>query len=135
MNALKNQKSSGFTLIEQMITVAIIGILAMPLLNMYGQAKHFEEDHYRFTLAATILQKEMEYLKTTPISRIAKSGKQTVDEALNEDLAQLEGGNVKVKVSNMAGYPYVKRFEVIVEWANPWGQKRFLKSMILRPAQ
>lgn len=134
MDQIKSRSGqSGFTLIELMIVTAIIGILALPLLNMYVQAKKFAEDHYRFTVAATALQKEMESLKTMPAATIIKE--RVMDEGMIEDLANLEDGEAKLNVSNMPGYTTIKRIEVKIEWTNPWGQKRSLRSVILRPAQ
>lgn len=55
--------SGGFTLIELMIAVAIIGIVAAPLAAMIMNARNLSENQHRLTRAVARLSKEAEALK------------------------------------------------------------------------
>lgn len=129
---IRRRSESGFTLIELMIVAAILGIITIPLMTMAEHAATFKNDHERFTRAAAVLSTQMELLKTEPYAA-RKAGKNyPLDPAVAGDLARLRSGRGTVAVSDMPGRPGLRRIEVTVEWVNPWGKPRSLRSVTLR---
>ena len=125
---------SGFTLIELMIVIAILGIMAVPLVTMLQSATKFSEDHLQFTRAAALLARQAELVKTAPYAQLQVQTGQNLDSSLASALTQLPEAKGKLEIAPQPGQPGIKRVFIEVNWVNPWGAPKSLHSVILRSA-
>ena len=125
---------SGFTLIEMMIVIAILGIITIPLLAMFLNARNFSEVHLLFTRAAALLAEQAEIVKATPYAELEKPSPRAFDPSLADALAQLPKGEGKLETAPFSGQPGIKRIVLRVNWENPWGAPKSLHTVLLRSA-
>lgn len=130
----KSRPDAGFTLIELMIVVAILGIIITPVMGMYMNAKRFNEDHLLFTRATAAMVRQAEIIKNTPYKDFQIGVAEGLDPDVTQLLNELPDGGGSLEVTSLKGQPRIKRVVIRVHWNNPWETKKSIHTVILRAA-
>jgi prepilin-type N-terminal cleavage/methylation domain-containing protein len=124
------EKHFGFTLIEQMIVVAIIGIMATIMPGVYMQAKKLSNDHLLFTKATSALVTQSEIVKSMPFNEL-KNGTNP-DSQVKDILSSVTKGRCEVAVTSPQGNSEVLNINVIVSWQNSWKTEKMIHTVLMR---
>jgi len=126
--------SPGFTLIELMVAVAIIGIMSGYFVAMYKQARNFHESDLRLTRATAAMIREAEAVKAMPFDDLAIGGDQDLSPEVESMVAKLDGGDGWRDVKLLPDDPQVKRIDIWISWDNPIGRPGRVHTVALRSA-
>jgi prepilin-type N-terminal cleavage/methylation domain-containing protein len=130
-NTSRRNGRAGFTLIEMMIAVAILGIAAVPLMGMYAQSRKAAADHLLFTQAVAALALQSEAARSLTLAELgARTG--PLDDEIGAAVARLPEGTAQATLAPMPGEPGLTRVELGVGWKNPWGANKTLTTVVVR---
>ncbi|MCP4687223.1 MAG: type II secretion system protein [Desulfobacterales bacterium] len=121
----------GVTLIELMVVIAMIGIVAGPLVKaqMYSESLAMAEVDLQRAMRA--LRNEVEILRLTPHEEL-KNRREIPFDPRVEELGDLVEGRGEVRIEPDAQYPDLLLLRVEVGWRGPRGAWRSVHAMVMR---
>ncbi len=111
-----NNNSRGFTFIELLITLILIGICFLPLMNMFSVSLEQNNQTSDLTIARYLAQEGMEKMKNRhlTVSQLKQSG-DLWDPPLNEAPSLVDGKNWRVLRKLIVSEPLEVRIQVFRE--------------------
>ena len=127
----KNHGRKGFTLIEVMVTVAMIGIFMAILTPMIFQNDKFAESEVALQSAIQSLHSEVELLRIRPYSDF-KAGELIPFDSSVEQLSELVAGRGEVKIEKDPVNGSILLMRVEVHWNDPRFGMRSIHTVLLK---
>lgn len=127
----RSENEKGFTLIEMMIVVAIIGIFMVILIQMQIQNDKFAQSEVELQKAAQALRSEIDFLRIIPYSEL-KPGTAMPFDASVKILSELAAGRGEVSVERDKTKPQLLMMRVEVFWRDARTGMRSIHSIVAR---
>jgi type IV pilus assembly protein PilV len=124
-----NRTTSGFTLIEVMITIGILTFGLVALAAMQIQAIHGSDRGRHMTHAATIAENKMEQLQQDAWTSIGDTGGFVAD-PVEQNAVKLDGGTINEITYNVSHQitdiqaTFTRAIDVQVSWTEESGKTR-----------
>ena len=125
---------AGFTLIELMVSVAILGIMAGIFSVIYLNASKLNQDHILFTRATAALSRQTEILKAASYDELKPGQGQPFSPDAASMVASLPGGTGIIDISSDDNLKGIKRINVQINWKNPWGATKSIHTVVMKAA-
>jgi len=125
---------AGFTLIEMMVVTTILGILMVPITQMYMNARKLSEDHLLFTRASSALARQAEIIRSTPYAELKPGDDRKLDRRVAALIEYIPGAGGGIDIKPLEDEPGVKWVTVRVGWENPWGKEKTIHTVVVRSA-
>lgn len=108
----RKKKNEGFTLIEVLITMVILGVVLMSLITCFIYGFNVLTRTRQTALAAQCVQRELEAIRNIPFNQLSTLGTSWT----HENLAKLENGQGALTVQDSGLGGDIKKLTVRVIW-------------------
>jgi len=108
----RKKKDEGFTLIEVLVTLLILGMVAMALISCFIYVFNVLARTRQTALAAQCVQRELEAIRNMPFNQLLTLGTSWT----HENLAKLENGQGALTVQDSGLGEDIKKLTVRVTW-------------------
>lgn len=127
----KLKNSRGFTLIELMIVVAIMGILGIVVVRSQARNQIYAESEVRMQYAVRALRNQVEVLKTTDIEKL-KNHKELPFDSKGKGLSDLVAGRGVIVIKQDSKIPGLWILRVEVHWRDPRVGMRSIHTVLFK---
>ncbi len=125
------RSSEGFTLIELMITVAVIGIFIMVIVPVQISTARFIESEVALQKAIQVLQGQAELIRATPHSALEPGSVTAFDRAVR-GLQDLVAGRGVIKIERSKDNPGLLIIDIEVHWRDARKGMRSIHTVLYR---
>lgn len=129
--ALRINTNEGFTLIELMIVIAIIGIIMGYYVKSQTQLQRSVESEISLQIAIRALQNQTEILRAIPVKKLDQSAIAAFDPKV-EELRKLVAGRGVVRIQNDPQFPNLLLLRVEVHWRDARMGMRSIHTILMR---
>lgn len=124
---MRRTRESGFTLIELIVTISIMGLLIIGLVNLYITIEASQRKSYHLEIASRAGEQQIEELRNSQYGNLDVDDDIDFTDDLPEDLPEPRSGIVEVSEPE----PGIKRVDVTITYKDGGGSKTVKQSSLI----
>lgn len=124
---MRRTRESGFTLIELIVTISIMGLLIIGLVNLFITIEASQRKSYHLEIASRAGEQQIEELRNSQYGNLDVDDDIDFTDDLPEDLPEPRSGIVEVSEPE----PGIKRVDVTITYKDGGGSKTVKQSSLI----